>query len=64
MEKNFEKCKSFDVAYLQLRAELHWSLAFLSMFIFTLPFLNNFYEIVHFQKGGLVPLIPPLAAPV
>ena len=50
---------------MQLRIELHSSLAFLNAFLTLLSFLNNFCEIVHFQKGGgLVPLIPPLAAPV
>ena len=30
LKTNFKKCESFDVAYLQLRIELHWSWAFLN----------------------------------
>ena len=61
LEKIFKKCESFDVADLQLRVELH--LTYRSFLTFSL--LNYFCEIVHFQKEGLVSLIPPpLAAPV
>ena len=46
--KIFKKCKSFDVAYLPHRIELHLSWAFLNEFFNTLYFLNNFCKIVHF----------------
>ena len=32
LEKMFQKCKSFDVAYLQLKVELHSSWEFLNLF--------------------------------
>ena len=51
LQKSFKKCKSFGVAYLQLRVDLHLSWAFFDI----LSFVNNFCEIVHFQKGGTGP---------
>ena len=58
------KCKSFDVAYLQLGIKLHWSWAFLNQVFEILSFLNNFCKIAYFQKGGDWSPNPPLAAPV
>ena len=63
LEKIFKKCKSFDVVYLQLRVKLHLSWAFLNYRSFLRFYLlNNLCEIVRFERGGLVPLIPSLRA--
>ena len=52
LKKFFQKIQRYDVAYLQLRVELHLSWAFFNQLFDTLSFLNNVCEIVHFQKGG------------
>ena len=61
----FKKCKSCDVAYLQLRVEFTLELSVFELVFHILSFLNNFCEIMHFQKGeDWSPESLPLAAPV
>ena len=59
LKKFFVKGKSFDVAYLQLRVELHSSWAFLISFLTFYLFQIFFVKLCTFKRGGLVPPIPP-----